>query len=72
MTQDIIIRGGQLVDGTGSSSKHADVAIKDGIITEIGKVDGKSEYEIDFLKNKEKNKKNNILSQFSSWLDQYI
>ena len=32
----------------------------------------KSEYEIEFLKNSKKNKKNNVLSRFSSWLDQYI
>lgn len=30
------------------------------------------DYEIDILKNKEKIKKNTVLSQFSSWLDQYI
>ncbi len=32
----------------------------------------KSDYEIEFLQNKEKYKKNNVLSRFSSWLDQYI
>ena len=32
----------------------------------------KSDYEIEFLENEEKNKKNNVLSRFSSWLDQYI
>ena len=32
----------------------------------------KSEYEIDFLKNKEKIKKNSVLSRFFSWLDKYI
>jgi len=32
----------------------------------------KSDYEIEFLKNEEKNKKNTVLSRFSSWLDQYI
>ena len=47
MTHDILIKGGQVVDGTGSEAKYADVAIKDGIIAEIGKVDGQAEHEID-------------------------
>ena len=52
MTHDILIKGGRVVDGTGSSAKYADVAIKDGIIVEIGKTDGQAEQEIDAL-NKE-------------------
>ena len=32
----------------------------------------KLDYEIDFLRNEEKYKKNTVLSRFSSWLDQYI
>ena len=32
----------------------------------------KSDYEIEFLRSEEKNKKNTVLSRFSSWLDQYI
>ena len=32
----------------------------------------KSDYEIEFLQNNEKYKKNTVLSRFSSWLDQYI
>ena len=32
----------------------------------------KSDFEIEFLQNKEKYKKNTVLSRFSSWLDQYI
>lgn len=40
---DIIIRGGRIVDGTGSGAYRADVGIKNGRITEIGKLpDGKS------------------------------
>ena len=46
MTNDILIKGGQVVDGTGASAKYADVAIKDGIVTEIGKIDGKAKHEI--------------------------
>ena len=29
MTNDILIKGGQVVDGTGASARYADVAIKD-------------------------------------------
>ncbi|GIT32553.1 MAG: hypothetical protein Ct9H300mP3_00840 [Gammaproteobacteria bacterium] len=48
MTHDILIKGGQVVDGTGSEAKYADVAIKDGIIAKIwGKIDGQAEHEID-------------------------
>lgn len=40
---DIIIRGGRIVDGTGSGAYRADVGIKNGRITEIGKLQaGKS------------------------------
>ncbi len=40
---DIIIRGGQIVDGTGSEAYRTDIGIKDGRIVEIGKLqDGKS------------------------------
>jgi N-acyl-D-aspartate/D-glutamate deacylase len=34
-----IIRGGTVVDGTGAPARTADVAIDDGVITEVGKVD---------------------------------
>ena len=44
---DILIKGGRVVDGTGSAAKNADVAIKDGIITEIGEIDGQAKHEID-------------------------
>ena len=37
---DLIIRGGTVVDGTGAPARTADVAIDDGVITEVGKVDG--------------------------------
>lgn len=35
---DTVIRGGKIVDGTGSSPYCADVAISNGVIAEIGKV----------------------------------
>ncbi|TPG36670.1 N-acyl-D-amino-acid deacylase family protein [Mycolicibacterium hodleri] len=40
MTYDLIIRGGTVVDGTGSAAVTADVAVQDGIIVEVGRVDG--------------------------------
>ena len=39
MTWDLVIRGGRVVDGTGMRSFTADVAIKDGRIAKIGRVD---------------------------------
>ena len=37
MSDDIVIRGGTILDGTGSRPREADVAIKDGRIAEIGR-----------------------------------
>ena len=34
--EDLIIRGGTIIDGTGSPRYKADVAVKDGVITAIG------------------------------------
>lgn len=36
---DIIIKNGQLYDGTGAPAYTADIAIADGIIVKIGKLD---------------------------------
>ncbi|MCE9649840.1 MAG: amidohydrolase family protein [Parvibaculum sp.] len=44
---DIVIRGGTLVDGTGSAPRQADVAIDKGVIVEVGKVSAKGREEID-------------------------
>ena len=44
---DLIIRGGQVVDGTGSDPFVADVAVKDGRIAKVGAVDGRGAEEID-------------------------
>ena len=39
MTHDLVVRGGRVCDGTGSPSFVADIAVDDGVITEIGNVD---------------------------------
>ena len=44
---DLIIRGGSVHDGLGSPARIADVAVKDGRIAAIGKVDGSAAEEID-------------------------
>src|SRR6202012_3315894 len=46
-TADIVIRGGSIADGSGGDLYEADIAIKDGRITEVGKVTGKGKEEID-------------------------
>ena len=35
---DVVIRGGMIVDGTGSGRYRADIAIRDGVIAEIGRI----------------------------------
>ena len=47
MAHDIVIRGGELVDGTGAAPVPGDLAIDDGLITAVGEVDGKGKREID-------------------------
>ena len=45
---DLIIRGGRIVDGSGSEPFVGDVAIKDGTICEVSpKVEGSSDHEVD-------------------------
>ena len=44
---DTIIRGGTVVDGTGSPGRRADVAISDGRIAAIGDIDDKASRTID-------------------------
>ena len=44
---DLVIRGGTLVDGTGSPARTGDVAIDDGLITEAGGKAGAARHEID-------------------------
>jgi N-acyl-D-aspartate/D-glutamate deacylase len=44
---DLIIRGGEIIDGTGAPGQHADVAISDGRIAAVGRVDGSATRTID-------------------------
>lgn len=44
---DLVIRGGTVVDGTGAQQFEADVAIRQGIICQVGKVSGSGREEID-------------------------
>ena len=44
---DTIIRGGQVIDGTGAPAKRADVAVSDGRIAAIGQIEGEAERVID-------------------------
>ena len=44
---DLIIRGGTVIDGTGTAGRTADVAVNDGVISEVGRVDGSTRREID-------------------------
>jgi len=44
---DLVIRGGTLVDGTGSPATPADVAVDDGRVTLVGRVDAEGGTEID-------------------------
>jgi len=40
MSYDIVIKNGRVIDGTGNPWFKADVAIKNGIIAKIGRVNG--------------------------------
>ena len=47
MTHDLVIRGGCVVDGSGLPGFSADVAVADGRIAAIGRVDGAAQREVD-------------------------
>jgi N-acyl-D-aspartate/D-glutamate deacylase len=47
MQHDIVIRGGEIVDGTGAEPVTGDLAVKDGVIVAVGEVDGRGAREID-------------------------
>ncbi len=40
---DVILRGGRVVDGTGNPWFRGDVAVKDGLVAEVGRVEGDAE-----------------------------
>jgi N-acyl-D-amino-acid deacylase len=44
---DLVIRGGSVVDGTGADPRVADVAVSDGVVTEVGSVTGEAARTID-------------------------
>ena len=44
---DLVIRNGQLVDGTGAPARNGDVAVKGGLIVALGEISGPGETEID-------------------------
>ena len=47
MPHDLVIRGGDVVDGTGAESFRADVAIDGDTITTVGRVEASGRIEID-------------------------
>ena len=47
MTHDLVIRNGTLVDGLGGQPRPGDVAVTDGVITEVGTVTAAGAREID-------------------------
>src|SRR5437016_10837802 len=44
---DLVIKGGSVVDGTGEPARTADVAISDGVVTDVGKIDGGARETVD-------------------------
>jgi N-acyl-D-amino-acid deacylase len=47
MAYDLLIRNGRIVDGSGMPAFRGDLAVKDGIIVEIGKIKGAADRTID-------------------------
>ena len=44
---DMIVRGGEVIDGTGASRRKVDVGIRDGRIVQLGRIDGEAREVID-------------------------
>src|SRR6185295_19520308 len=44
---DLVIRGGNVIDGTGGPARAGDVAVKDGTIVAVGAVEGTGRREVD-------------------------
>lgn len=47
MSYDLVLRGGSVLDGTGSPAQTADVAITDGRIVAVGRTDGSARRTVD-------------------------
>lgn len=47
MDYDLIIKNGEVVDGTGAARRKADVAVKDGVIVAIGEITGEASRVLD-------------------------
>jgi N-acyl-D-aspartate/D-glutamate deacylase len=47
MAHDLIVKNGTIVDGSGSPAYRGDVAVKDGLIVELGRVTARAEHTID-------------------------
>ena len=44
---DLVVRGGMVADGTGAPLREADVAVRDGKVAVVGKVEGRGQREVD-------------------------
>lgn len=44
---DLIVKGGSVIDGTGTDARTADVAVHDGVVVEVGRVRGSATRTID-------------------------
>ena len=44
---DLVVQGGSVLDGTGSEARNADIAVRDGLIVEVGDVSGSATRTID-------------------------
>ncbi|MFM7508431.1 MAG: N-acyl-D-amino-acid deacylase family protein [Actinomycetota bacterium] len=44
---DLVVRGGLVVDGTGAAARHADVAVTDGVVVDVGPDVGGGRRELD-------------------------
>ena len=44
---DLVVRNGTIVDGTGAQKRTGDVAVKSGVIVEVGKVGDRGTREVD-------------------------
>lgn len=47
MSYDLLIKNGQVIDGSGAPARRANVAVSGGVIAEVGDVDGKADRVID-------------------------